>query len=348
MKIYRSHLILSGSLIREALILLNKLSQDAILFVVNNRGILKGSVTDGDIRRGLLKGFTSESLIDNIIQKNTKYIIKGHIDLQKVIKYREDDYRIIPVVDKNKKIVNIINFRKVKSYLPIDVIIMAGGEGKRLMPLTKNTPKPLLKIGEKTIIEHNLDRLALYGIDDFWISLKYLGKQIENHIGNGKNRNIKINYVTENKPLGTIGSVSKITKFNHDFILIINSDILTNINYEKMFLDFIKNDADFAVVSIPYEVKIPYAVLETENRKIQKLREKPTYTYFSNGGIYFVKKEILKHIPKNKFFNATDLIDKLISKKLKVISLPFSGYWLDIGKHEDFQKAQRDIHNIIF
>ena len=341
-------MILSGSLIREALILLNKLSQDAILFVVNNRGILKGSVTDGDIRRGLLKGFTSESLIDNIIQKNTKYIIKGHIDLQKVIKYREDDYRIIPVVDKNKKIVNIINFRKVKSYLPIDVIIMAGGEGKRLMPLTKNTPKPLLKIGEKTIIEHNLDRLALYGIDDFWISLKYLGKQIENHIGNGKNRNIKINYVTENKPLGTIGSVSKITKFNHDFILIINSDILTNINYEKMFLDFIKNDADFAVVSIPYEVKIPYAVLETENRKIQKLREKPTYTYFSNGGIYFVKKEILKHIPKNKFFNATDLIDKLISKKLKVISLPFSGYWLDIGKHEDFQKAQRDIHNIIF
>jgi len=348
MKFYENHLILSGSLIREALILLNKLSQDAILFVVNNRGILQGSITDGDIRRGLIQGFTSESLIDNIIQKHTKYIIKGHIDLQKVIKYREDDFRIIPVVDKNKKIVNVINFRKVKSYLPIDAIIMAGGEGKRLMPLTKNTPKPLLKIGEKSIIEHNLDRLALFGIDNFWICLKYLGKQIENHIGNGKNKNINISYVTENKPLGTIGSVSKITKFNHDYILIINSDILTNINYERMFIDFINNDADIAVVSIPYEVKIPYAVLETKNRKINKLNEKPTYTYFSNGGIYFVKKEILKHIPKNKFFNATDLIEKLISKKLKVISLPFSGYWLDIGKHEDFQKAQRDFQNIIF
>lgn len=348
MRVYKDHLIFSGSKVKDALLLLNELSQDAILFVVDSTDKLIGALTDGDVRRGLIKGFTIESYIDEIIQDNPRYILKGENNLNKIIEYREGDFRIVPVVDENHRVVNVINFRKIRSYLPIDTVIMAGGRGQRLQPLTDVTPKPLLKVGSKAIMEHNLDRLALYGIDNFWVSVKYLGEQIEDHFGNGRERNINIEYVWENEPLGTIGAVSQIRNFEHDYILVTNSDLLTNIDYELFFLEFLKNDADLAVLTIPYQVSIPYAVLETDNGMVKSFKEKPTYTYYSNGGIYLMKKQMLKFIPKDTFYNATDLMEELIKNKLNVISFPFSGYWLDVGKHEDFQKAHIDIHNVKF
>jgi dTDP-glucose pyrophosphorylase/mRNA-degrading endonuclease RelE of RelBE toxin-antitoxin system len=348
MRIYKDHLILSGSKVKEALLLLNELSQDAILFVVDKEEKLIGSLTDGDVRRGLLKGFTIDSFVDEIIQENPRYITKGENDLEKIIEYREGDFRVVPVVDEDNKVVNVINFRNIKSYLPIDAVIMAGGRGQRLKPLTDATPKPLLQVGGKAIMEHNLDRLALYGIDDFWVSVKYLGEQIENHFGKGDSKNINIEYVWEKEALGTIGAVSKIKNFEHDYILVTNSDLLTNINYEQFFLEFLKQDADLAVLTIPYQVSIPYAVLETSNGHVINFKEKPTYTYYSNGGIYLIKKSMLKYIPENVFFNATDFMEKLIKNNLKVVSFPFLGYWLDVGKHEDFEKAQIDIKNISF
>lgn len=346
MRIYKDHLILSGSRIKEALFQFNELAPDAILFVVDAKDKLIGALTDGDVRRGLLKGFAIESCIDDIIQDNPRFITKGENNLEKIIEYREGDFRIVPVVDENHSIVNVINFRKIRSYLPIDAVIMAGGRGQRLQPFTNTIPKPLLKVGDKAIMEHNLDRLALFGIDDFWVSVKYLGEQIENHFGQGIEKNIKIEYVWENEPLGTIGAVSQIKNFEHDYILVTNSDLLTNIDYEQFFQEFINQDADLAVLTIPYQVSIPYAVLETNNGEVKSFKEKPTYTYYSNGGIYLMKKEMLKYIPQNTFFNATDLMEELIKNKLKVISFPFSGYWLDVGKHEDFEKAQIDIKHI--
>ena len=346
MRIYKDHLIPSGSTVKDALILLNELAQDAILFVVDKDEKLIGAFTDGDVRRGLIKGFTIDSLIDDLIQPNPKYIRKGDNNLDKIIEYREGNFRVVPVLDENSKVVNIINFRNVKSYLPIDAVIMAGGRGQRLKPYTDTVPKPLLKVGEKAIMEHNLDRLALYGIDDFWVSVKYLGEQIETHFGNGSEKNIKIEYIWENDPLGTIGAVAQIKNFEHDYILVTNSDLLTNVDYELFFLEFLKQNADLAVLTIPYQVNVPYAVLETNEGQVRSFKEKPTYTYYSNGGVYLMKKEMLKFIPENTFFNATDLMEALINENLKVISFPFSGYWLDVGKHEDFNKAQEDIKHI--
>lgn len=348
MRSYKEHLILNGSTIKQALGVLNDLSQDAILFVVDVNNKLIGSLTDGDVRRGLLNDFTVENKIEEIIQPNPRYIRKGNYDIQKIIKYREEEYRIIPVLDDNDVIINVINFRYIKSYLPIDAVIMAGGRGQRLQPLTDTTPKPLLKIGNKPIMEHNLNRLAMYGIDDFWVSVRYLGDQIEGHFGSGKQKNINIEYVWENEPLGTIGAVSRISNFKHDYVLVTNSDLLTNIDYEQFFLEFIKQGADLAVLTIPYQVAIPYAVLETEDGEVKSFKEKPTYTYYSNGGIYLMKKEMTQLIPQSKFYNATDLMESLIQQNKKIISFPFSGYWLDVGKHEDFEKAQIDINNIKF
>ena len=348
MRNYKEHLLFANSTIKEALLLLDKLASDAILFIVNEDYKLIGSLTDGDVRRGLIKGITIEHKVVEIIQKNPRFIRKGEGNVKKIIEYREGNFKILPVVDKDNKVVNVINFRVLRSYLPVDAVIMAGGKGTRLRPLTEKTPKPLLKVGDKPIIEHNLDRLALYGIDDFWLSVKYLGEQIENYFGDGKSKNISIDYVWEDEPLGTIGAVSKIANFEHDFVLITNSDILTNLDYERFFLDFIGQDADLAVLTIPYEVNIPYAVLETHDGIVKSFKEKPTYTYYSNGGIYLIKRDALKLLPKNAFFNATDLMEKLIKKNYKVISYPLAGYWLDVGKHEDFEKAQRDILKIKF
>lgn len=346
MRQYNEHLILKGSSIKKALELLNELAPDSILFVVDNEDKLIGSLTDGDVRRGLLNNFTLECIIDEIIQPNPRFIKKGENNIEKVISYRENMFRILPVVDDKMRVVNVINFRTIKSYLPIDAVIMAGGRGERLKPLTNFTPKPLLMIGDKPIMEHNIDRLASYGIDDFWVTVKYLGEQIISYFGDGKDKNIKIEYIRETTPLGTIGAVSNIKNFEHDYILVTNSDLLTTIDFEKFFLDFVKNQADLSVLTIPYHVSIPYAVLETKNGEIISLKEKPTYNYFSNGGVYLMKKDMLKYIPENTLFNSTDLIETLISKAYKVISYPFSGYWLDVGKHEDFEKAQVDINNL--
>ncbi len=348
MRTFKEHLILAGSTIKQALGVLNELSQDAIIFVVDNNVKLIGSLTDGDVRRGLLNNFTLDTSIDNIIQPNPRYVRKGECDIQKIIEYREGDYKVIPVLNEYDIVVNVINFRLIRSYLPVDAVIMAGGRGLRMKPLTDSIPKPLLKVGNKPIMEHNLDRLSLFGIDDFWVSVKYLGEQIESYFGTGKQKNISIEYIWENDPLGTIGAVSLIENFKHDYILITNSDLLTNIDYEQFFLEFINKDADLAVLTIPYQVNIPYAVLETTDGHIKSFKEKPTYTYYSNGGIYLIKREMLHFIPNSQFYNATDLMEYMIQNNYKVISFPFSGYWLDVGKHEDFEKAQSDLNNIKF
>lgn len=348
MNTFRKHLLLEESTIFQALEQLNIQASDPILFIIDKKNRLIGSLTDGDVRRGFIKGYGLEDKVDSIIQPSPKFIRKGERDINKVIDYRDNNYRIIPILDKDNKVVNVINFRELRSYLPLDAVIMAGGRGERLRPLTDNTPKPMLKVGNKPILEHNLDRLRLFGIDDFWITLRYLGEQIESYFGDGKEKDINIHYLYENEPLGTIGAVSQISNFEHDYVLVTNSDLLTNIDYEHFFLDFLKQNADFSVVSIPYAVDVPYAVLETNNNRILSFREKPTYTYYSNGGIYLMKKEVLKHIPISKHFNATDLMEELIRIQKKVISYPLAGYWLDIGRHEEFEKAQKDIQNLRF
>ncbi len=327
---------------------MNDLSIDAILFVVDDGGKLLGSLTDGDVRRGLINNMGMNDLVERFIQTHTKTVTRGNYSIQQIIKFREEGFNVIPVINPQGVIVNVINFKYFKSYLPLDAVIMAGGRGERLKPLTDETPKPLLVVGSKAIIKHNIDRLVNFGIDDFWISVRYLGDKIKKFVGDGGEQGIRIKYLDEFDALGTIGCLSLIPKFEHDYVLVTNSDILTNLDYEKFFLDFIASDADFSVATIPYNVNVPYAVLETRDNLIESFKEKPTYTYFANAGIYIMKKEICKKVPKNEFYNATDLLENLIQDGYKVTSYPLRGYWLDIGKHEDYSKAQADIDFITF
>lgn len=348
MNSYKKHLINSKISIKEALARLDILAEDAVLFIVDEQFKLVGSLTDGDVRRGLLKGFGLNDSVDQIMYQSPRFINKEEWNVNKLIEYRQNNFKIIPVVDSMGSLVNIINFRNTNSYLPVDAVIMAGGRGDRLKPLTDTIPKPLLKIGEKPIIEHNLDHLHKYGIENFWITLKYLGEKIEKYLGTGEEKEISIQYVYETKPLGTIGAVSKINNFKHDFILIVNSDLLTNIDYESFFLDFVSQKADFSVATIPYRINVPYAVLETSNGHVVSFKEKPTYTFYSNGGIYLIKREHIANIPHDTHFDATDLMEKMLTSNKKIISFPVEAYWLDIGKQEDYDKAQNDIKQIKF
>lgn len=348
MQDFKNHIIHKDITIKKVLERLDRLAADAVLFLIDENEHLIGSITDGDVRRSLINGASIDNNVDQFVNKNPRYIVKSNYSVYDINMIRDQKISIIPVVDKQMQIVNILNFEKLKSYLPLDAVIMAGGKGKRLGSLTENIPKPLLRVGDKPIIEHNINRLIEFGIDDFWISVHYLGEKIEDYLRIYKEKEIEINFIYEDKPLGTIGAIKKIETLKHKYLLISNSDILTNLDYEDFFLDFLDKEADLSVLSVPYKVDIPYAVLETSNGLIHDFKEKPSYTYYSNGGIYIMKNEMLKHIPENDFYNATDLIEFLIQNGNKVITYPLRGYWLDIGNPDDYTKANQDFRHIKF
>lgn len=341
------HIINHSESVRNALILLERLSTDSILFVLNDNNQLFGSLTDGDIRRGFIKGLDFKDPISSYMQHNPVFLKENNYSLDDLELSKK--YRIVPIINENNEIIDIINFRLLRTILPIDVVIMAGGKGQRLLPLTSNTPKPLLKIGDKPIIEYNIDQLIKVGVKSITLSVNYLADQIINYFRNGENKGITIDYIKEDKPLGTIGSVLLKQSYKHDDILVMNSDLLTNIDFVDFYRTYKESNADIAVAAVSYKVKVPFGVLETNSENVVvSLKEKPSYTYFSNAGIYLIKKEILSMIPPNTFFDITDLMERAIEMKNMLIAYPLNCYWLDIGKHEDFQKAQEDIKHLKF
>jgi dTDP-glucose pyrophosphorylase len=343
-----THTINKIATIRQALEKLTALGENLTLFTINEKEELLGVITDGDIRRGLIKGFSLDDEISNIMNKNFKFIHENEISFDVITSLRKTSVKIIPILGIDNKILRFINLSDIKAILPIDAVLIAGGKGERLLPLTKNMPKPMLNIGTKPILEHNIDFLSKYGITNFHISVNYLKNIIKEYFKNGSNKNIEINYIEENEPLGTIGSVKLSNSYKNSDLLIMNSDLLTNINLADFYNSFKESNADMSIATTSYNVNIPYAVLEVENGLVKSFKEKPTYNYFSNAGIYLIKKSLINEIPEKEFYNATDLINKLLQSKRTVTTYPILGYWLDVGKHEDYSKAQEDIKHIVF
>ncbi len=348
---HKDQIITKDQSVKEALQKLN--SQGGfirILFVVDDKNRMVGTLSDGDIRRGLLEREDLSIPVSDVMHGNFKYLQQNNFNVEYIKSLKQKGINLVPLLNEDYEILKVFDLSTKNSILPLDAVIMAGGEGKRLRPLTENTPKPLLHVGDKPILEQNIDRLnEKFGVYTFYLTVKYLGEQIRDYFKDGSDKGISICYHWENdKALGTIGSLSCFDHFPHDYILVMNSDILTTLDFEDFFQDFIQKDADMAVATIPYRVQIPYGVLETDHHQIFDLKEKPTYTYYSNGGIYLIKKRIIEEIPKNEFFNATDLMEKLIMNGGKVTNYPVLGYWLDIGKKEDYDKAQEDIQHLSF
>lgn len=324
----------------EALSALNGLSNAGLtLFVQDENLRIIGTLTDGDIRRYLLNGGNLQDVVSCAIKADFCSIQAGTTDFVKICnKYRQSKIRVVPIIDRDGKLVDILDFDKQKSFLPVDAVIMAGGKGERLRPLTEKTPKPLLPVGNKAIIDHNVDRLISYGVKHISVTVNYLAEQLEEHYKE-PHEGVLIECVREPKFLGTMGTVRLVKEFHNDVVLVMNSDLFTDIDFEDMYLHFIENKADMSIAAVPYTVSIPFGICDLDGRDVKGIVEKPTYNYYANAGIYMLRREVLEKIPEGEFYNATDLIDALVHSENKVVRYPLNGTWIDIGTMSEYQKA---------
>lgn len=344
----KKHILYSNQTVRDALAKLTLLKKNNVLIIVDEDEKLIGSLTDGDLRRGFMNGLTFDTPIVDYIQADPLYIYEYQLPRADLNDLRLKNFMVVPIIDPGNKVIKILNLAEIQSVVPADVFIMAGGRGQRLMPLTENTPKPMLHVGDKPILEHNIDRLIRFGIKNIYLSVNYLADQIQEYFGKGCDKGVSINYVHEDKPLGTLGSVKMVEELEHDYVMVMNSDLLTDIDFEGFFNAFMRSGADMAVATTMYNVEVPYGIMEVDNGNfVNALKEKPRYSYYSNAGIYIIKKELLSLVPHNEFYNVTDLMESLIEQGKKLVSFPILGYWLDIGKHDDFKKAQEDIKSLV-
>lgn len=332
--------------IRDALVMLDESTHDwQTLFVVDENDRMVGTATDGDIRRGLIRGIELTAPIASVMHKQFKFVREGD-DLALVLKqFRGEQIFFVPILDNDGHILRVCNLLKYRNVLPVDAVLMAGGKGERLRPLTEKTPKPLLTVGEKPIIDHNIDRLISYGVQHISVTVNYLKEQIEEHFAQ-PHKGVQVQTVREPKFLGTIGSIKFVKEFYNDTVLVMNSDVFTNINFEDFYLHFIEHNAIMSVAAIPYTVSVPYGIFDLNGRDINGLIEKPTYNYYANAGIYLIKREALNEIPDDTMFHSTDLIEKLISEGKKVIRFPLNGTWIDIGNPQEYQKANELVKHI--
>lgn len=321
-----------------------------IVLVVNDHNQLIGSITDGDIRRGLLKGQDVHAAVETIMHTNPYSIEEGSLTNRQIFEImRENSYLALPII-KNNQLVNIVTLddliRKKRKENP--VFIMAGGFGTRLRPLTDKCPKPMLPVGGKPLLETIILSLKEQGFYKFYISTHYLPEIIQNHFGNGEKFDIQIQYVHESEPLGTGGALSLLPRQEVDLpFIVINGDVLTNMNFSKLIDFHISQNAIATMCVREFQYQIPYGVVNSEQNNIQSMTEKPSYYFDINTGIYVISPELLEQV-EAQFIGMPTILEQQIEKSQKVVNYPLHEYWLDIGHMEDYNRAQRDIINLDF
>lgn len=332
------HLISSNASIREALAMLNALPGNEMTLFVIDDGRVIGTLTDGDIRRALLRGVDTANPVMEATHRNFKYIREGAIDLSLIRECRMKGISLIPVMDDNGRPCSIINLNIIHTILPVSAILMAGGKGERLRPLTIDTPKPLLEIGGKAIIDYNIEALVSCGINDITVSTRYLAEKIFEHFAEPV-AGVKVKCVREESPLGTLGAASLVNLPDEGSTLVMNSDLLTSISFEDMYMRHSSEHADITVAVIPYQVSVPYAILTTDGCKVTGIEEKPSYSYYANAGIYLFSNQLLSQIGKGTRIDATDFIEQAIADGRRVVYFPVNGTWIDVGSPVDFRQA---------
>lgn len=312
------------------------------LFVVEHGNKLVGTISDGDIRRGILKFKTFSVKISQIMRKNF-FFLKSQDKIINYKKLKNNNFLLIPILDKKKKIISIKNLDEIKLNKVKDnsVVIMAGGFGMRLRPLTLNTPKPMIRLNGKPILESIINNFRESGFGKFYISTFYKPKKILDYFKDGNKFRVKIKYLKEKKPLGTAGSLGLLPKNENKPIIVINGDILTKLNPNLLLEYHKKNKFDLTVASINYNQQLPFGSIKVRNNKITGLEEKPQLTFKVNAGIYVINPKIYKKIKKNVFISMTDLIKKLLSSNYKVGVFPIYENWGDIGDKKFLKKIKK-------
>lgn len=334
-----NHLIRTEESLRAAFEKLNVLSGgNMTLFAVDSAEKLVGSMTDGDLRRAVIAGSSLDDTVGSACNRNCMRLGPEDNKYLKITEARKKGIAMLPVVNADGEITELLDLRKIKAALPIDAVLMAGGKGERLRPLTLDCPKPLLEVGGKPIIDYNVDELLANGVKKVFVTVNYLKEQIKKHFSSEKYVG-KVECVEEPKRLGTMGSLALVDGLTEENVLVMNSDLLTTLSFEEMYLRHIESGAALTVAAIPYTVSIPFAILRTEGREVKGLAEKPTYNYFANAGVYIMRREIVSGIEKGEYLDAPDLIEQLIADGKKVEYFPIDGTWVDIGSPDDYRYA---------
>jgi len=332
--------------ILNAMTLIDKNTKKMLIVVDESKKII-GTITDGDIRRAILKGLLVSTPIKEVYNRNYSCVNDsvGTNEIKRI--FIEKKINLIPIVNENRVLINYIEIDDLINFDILEkenfVLIMAGGMGTRLKPLTDNIPKPMLKVGKKPILQIIIEQFFNYGFRNFIISVNYKADIIESYFRDGSDFNVNIKYVREKERLGTAGAIALAENYLDKPFFVMNGDVLTNVNFYNLLQFHLDNKNDMTIGSRIYETEIPYGVININQSNVTSLLEKPIVSYMVNGGIYVLNPSLVKEIPKGDYFDITQLINIMLNNNNKIGSFPITDYWMDIGKIEDYYKANEDI-----
>ena len=341
---WRNTLLKPASTMEDAI---NILTKEAlrIAIVVDGDGVILGIVTDGDIRRALVRGCTIKSSVSEFMHKKPLVASSEDSRFSIISMMKEKDLLVVPVVNKHKRVIGVETLNKlldVKKY-ENPVFLMAGGFGKRLSPLTDHTPKPLLKVGSKPILETILERFVGFGFRNFFVSVHYKADMLKEYFGDGSKWGVDIQYVHEKEPLGTAGSIGLLPDTIPDLpIIVMNGDLLTKINFERL-LEFHNEGGGSATMCVrEYDFEVPYGIIESEGSKVKRIVEKPVHSFFVNAGIYIISPNLIRSISGIKHLDMPSLLNSKLDGGEQINVYPVHEYWVDIGRMEEYQLAREN------
>lgn len=333
--------------IKESLAIIDKGAMQIALVIDDNNRLI-GTITDGDIRRGLLNGLSLDTAVESImfVTPTVAHINDSKEDILR--KALAKKIHQMPIVDDSGKLLGIQEIEElIKPHnKPNKVVLMVGGLGTRLRPLTEHTPKPMLKVGDKPILQTIVEKFAEYGYTNIVMCINYKAEVIQQYFGNGQAFGVEIEYVFEEQRMGTAGALSLLNETPTEPFFVMNGDLLTNVNFEHLH-DFHVSTGAIATMCVrEYDFQVPYGVVKTDGSNILSIEEKPVQKFFVSAGIYMLSPAVLEYIPENQFYDMPTLFEKLISEQKGVISFPLREYWLDIGRIEEYRRANDEYDEV--
>jgi len=332
-------LVAPKSTMRDVISTIDKGSLQVAIVVDENLKLL-GIVTDGDVRRALMNGYSFDVETSSFMTSDPIVLREDFCRNDAISLMREKFIKHIPVIDGNRKVIDIFTLEDLfkRNHFSNPVVIMAGGKGERLGSLTQNCPKPMLNVNGIPILEIILKNCIKAGFMNFYLSVNYLKEKIINHFGTGEKWGVDISYLEEDEPLGTCGSLKLLPNDLADDLLVLNGDVLTDLEYDRLMAYHQKSRNSMTVCTRSHRVRIPFAVMTSSGTKLERFVEKPMYDFQVNAGVYILKPCLIEQIPL-KFFNMTDLVDDLLDSKSAVGVFPIHENWRDIGSPIDFKEV---------
>jgi len=331
------------STIRDALQIINNGAMQMAV-VVDSEGTLLGTLTDGDIRRGLLNNLHLEDSVETILHTTPTVATLRDTKEEILQKALAKKLHQIPIVDEEYRVLGIqeLNDLIKPATKPNMVVLMVGGLGSRLRPLTEETPKPMLKVGNKPILQTIVEKFSEYGFNELVLCVNYKSHIIQDYFGDGSAFGVNITYIFEEERMGTAGALSLLKTLPNEPFFVMNGDLLTNINFDHLCNYHLTQNAMATMCVREYDFQVPYGVVNMEGNTILSIQEKPVHKFFVSAGIYMLNPDVIRYIPKNQFYDMPSLFEALIQQNQKALSFPIREYWLDIGQMEEYERANQE------